>query len=326
MRDKMLLVADRVDELVRHAQPQHPPGCRFRQRLGHRAAEATAAPVLFQRHHKRGRPCRVDQCFRVERPQGVQVQHGALDAVSGEGIRCVEAGEHRIRPTAREHHVAAVPQCLRLPDDRWHGPNGMDVFLLVCAEAGQIPPLDTFTVTTPSGGTHLYFTAPDGVELRNTQGERGNGLGWGIDIRANGGYVVAPARSGGAAATPRAPAVLPAWLAERLRPAALPPQQPTTIATGHGRRARYLDTAIQAEVARVRTAVGGERNFTLYCAATALGQLVAGGELDDQEVTATLLDAARDHVAADAYGWNQAHKTIASGLRAGAARPRKVAA
>ncbi|MEV0087262.1 bifunctional DNA primase/polymerase [Saccharopolyspora sp. NPDC050642] len=38
--------------------------------------------------------------------------------------------------------------------------NGMDVFRLICADAGHPVPLDTFTVTTPSGGTHLYFTAP----------------------------------------------------------------------------------------------------------------------------------------------------------------------
>jgi hypothetical protein len=119
---------------------------------------------------------------------------------------------------------------------------------------------------------------------------------------------------------------LPEWLVERLRPAALPPRQPTTVTTGAGRRARYLDAAIHAEIQRVHTAAGGERNFSLYCAANALGQLVAGGELDAQEVTALLLDAARDHVAAGAYSWNQAHKTIASGLRAGATRPRKVAA
>lgn len=207
---------------------------------------------------------------------------------------------------------------------------GMDVFLLVCADAGQQPPLDTFTVTTPSGGTHLYFTAPADVELRNTQGERGSGLGWGIDTRAHGGYVVAPGsvrkRRRYTITDNRPPVPLPHWLVERLRPDELPPQQPTTITTGQGRRARYLDAAIRAEVRRVEGAAGGERNFSLYCAANALGQLVAGGELDGQEVTDLLLRAAQSHVAAGAYGWNQARKTIASGLRAGASRPRKVAA
>lgn len=208
--------------------------------------------------------------------------------------------------------------------------NGMAVFLLLCADAGQEPPLATFTVTTHSGGAHLYFTAPPGVPLRNTQGDTGRGLGWGIDTRAHGGYVIAPGSIRGGhryeITNDTPPAPLPAWLAERLRPAELPPQRPTPVATGHGRRARYLDAAIAAEVQRVETAASGQRNFSLYCAATALGQLVAGGALDEQDVTNTLLAAARQHVADGAYSWTQAHKTIASGFRAGAARPRKVAA
>jgi hypothetical protein len=46
----------------------------------------------------------------------------------------------------------------------------------------------TFTARTPSGGWHLYYTAPVGAVLRNTQGV----IGWKIDTRAHGGYVVAP--------------------------------------------------------------------------------------------------------------------------------------
>lgn len=45
-------------------------------------------------------------------------------------------------------------------------------------------------MATPTGGTHPYFAAPvDGPELRNTQGAAG-GLGWLVDTRAAGGYVV----------------------------------------------------------------------------------------------------------------------------------------
>src|SRR5690606_18675731 len=69
---------------------------------------------------------------------------------------------------------------------------GEDMLAVVAERAGQPVPNETLTVRTPSGGLHLYFTAPDGVQLRNTAGERGNGLGWKIDTRAWGGYVVAP--------------------------------------------------------------------------------------------------------------------------------------
>jgi Bifunctional DNA primase/polymerase, N-terminal len=45
----------------------------------------------------------------------------------------------------------------------------------------------TYTVMTPSGGWHLYYTAPVGAALRNTQAA----IGWKVDTRAHGGYVVA---------------------------------------------------------------------------------------------------------------------------------------
>jgi hypothetical protein len=207
--------------------------------------------------------------------------------------------------------------------------SGVDVFLIVCTDAGQTPPLDTHTVTTPSGGTHLYFTAPADIELRNTQGEA-NGLGWGIDTRGHGGYVVAPGstrRDGRYQVTDnRPPAPLPRWLADRLRPKPLPRQQPVSIASRPGNRSAFLDAAIRGEVQRVENAEGGNRNFALYCAATALGQLVEGGALTEAEVRDVLLRAAAGHVAAGAYRWRQAEHSITSGLRAGAKRPRKVAA
>jgi hypothetical protein len=46
----------------------------------------------------------------------------------------------------------------------------------------------TLTVATPSGGKHYYFRAPAGVWLRNSASSLGDGL----DVRGDGGYVVAP--------------------------------------------------------------------------------------------------------------------------------------
>jgi hypothetical protein len=54
----------------------------------------------------------------------------------------------------------------------------------------------------------------------------------------------------------------------------------------------------------------------------ALGQLVAGGALSAGDVTTWLADAA----AQVGQGEREARNTIASGLRAGAKRPRTVAA
>lgn len=207
--------------------------------------------------------------------------------------------------------------------------SGEDMLALVAANAGEELPGDTLTVTTPSGGLHLYYAAPAGVELRNTGGEQGRGLGWKIDTRAGGGYMVAP----GSVIDGRAYEVLhdcpvrelPAWLATRLAPAPLPPAPVVPLRVGSGRRSSYLDTAIRAEGLKVHQAPGGQRNAALYAAAVALGQLVAGGALSPEEHMRTLLVAAGRHLACGAYTEHQARQTIRSGLRAGANRPRKIA-
>jgi len=71
---------------------------------------------------------------------------------------------------------------------------GADV-LAALAEQTGLPIAEalpaTYTVATPSGGRHLYYESPVGIELRNTTGDRGNGLGWLVDTRAHGGYVAA---------------------------------------------------------------------------------------------------------------------------------------
>lgn len=217
--------------------------------------------------------------------------------------------------------------------DAWNLPgiqDGLDVFVAVCEHAGHPVPWDTFTVRTPSGGTHLYFTAPPGMELRNTGGHRGRGLGWKVDTRAWGGHVVAAGSVVDGhpyiVVNDREPQPLPQWLCERLAPPARPivPSQP--VSRVHGRRAAFLAAAVRGEVERVTSATS-ERNWALYHASVALGQLVAGGALSAQEVTATLLDASACHIAADpTYTVRQAELTIASGLRAGSERPRRVAA
>jgi hypothetical protein len=214
------------------------------------------------------------------------------------------------------------------PPPEWDLPGvrtGADVLAVLCERAGQPWP-STRAVTTPSGGTHLYFTAPaDGPELRNTQGSK-SGLGWLVDTRAAGGLVVA---AGSAidgrpytVAVDEPPAPLPAWLAALLRPAELPPQQPVAVTLPGGRAAGYLRRAVDGEIARVLGSPAHEHNNALFCAAVALGQLAAGGMLDEADITAWLTDAAQRV----GQRPGETARTIASGLRAGARRPRSVAA
>jgi hypothetical protein len=217
------------------------------------------------------------------------------------------------------------------PPAEWRGEGvrtGADVLAVLAKRAGQ--PLealyDTYTVITGRGGRHLYFTAPDGVRLGNTAAE----LGWLVDTRAHGGYVLAAGSV--VAGRPyvverdRPPAPLPAWLFQRLSRPAPPPPATVAIATGTGRRAAYVSAAIRREIERVTGAAEGGRNAALYTAAVALGQLVAGGALTAEQVESLLEQAAAGHIAARAYTAAEARNTIASGMRAGAKRPRTLAA
>ncbi len=72
------------------------------------------------------------------------------------------------------------------------------------AALGPCP--DTFTVSTPSGGKHLYFAHVPGA--RNSAGK----IALGVDIRAEGGYVVAPPTPGYEVVRDGEAASAPAWL------------------------------------------------------------------------------------------------------------------
>jgi hypothetical protein len=97
----------------------------------------------------------------------------------------------------------------------------------------------------------------------------------------------------------------------------------TAMRTG-AQQARYAQAALQQEAARVRAAPPGTCNHTLNRAAFNLGQLVAAGLLDVEQVREVLLAAA---LAAPATGHTdrqrKAKTSIASGLRGGAAKPRQ---
>ncbi|MGK5638023.1 bifunctional DNA primase/polymerase [Streptomyces sp. URMC 126] len=198
---------------------------------------------------------------------------------------------------------------------------GADALSHLASEHGQPFPADTHTVRTAGGGIHLYFAAPQGVELRNTAGA----LGWKIDTRAAGGCVVGAGSTVNGKPYTRVvdidPAPLPHWLFDLLRPATLPPQKPVTVTLGSDRRSGYLKAAVNGELAKVANSPAHGHNNALYLAAVALGQLVAGGELSAAEVTEWLVVAALRV----GQGDREARRTIASGLKAGARRPRTVA-
>lgn len=188
-------------------------------------------------------------------------------------------------------------------------------------EAAQGPLPWGRTVRTGSGGRHLYFRHP-GITVRN---DAGRVLGAGVDIRGDGGYVIAPPsrhRSGGVyAVTVRGGDLpeLPDWVLARIveRPRPAPTDRSTVQAPTAWARA-----ALDGELERLRHATEGSRNDTLNRVAYRLGQIVGAGGLSEPEVEGVLIDQAISIGLRE----REAARTVRSGLTAGEATPRGPAA
>jgi bifunctional DNA primase/polymerase-like protein len=174
-------------------------------------------------------------------------------------------------------------------------------------------------VRTGSGGWHLYFAHP-GHRISNSAGTV---LGPGVDVRGDGGYVIAPPSghvSGGEyrwVGQWELPE-LPTHLSELLRPAdPSPPRRREPIRIDKALSA-WAAKALEDESRQVRGAAAGGRNHRLNRAAFSLGQIVGAGLLD--------ADTVSDHLGAAAMGAGlgarEATRTIRSGLRAGMRAPR----
>jgi hypothetical protein len=204
--------------------------------------------------------------------------------------------------------------------------DGGDVLAMLCEANDQPLPVDTYSVRTGSGGLHLYFTAPGSPELRNSAGR----LGWLVDTRAAGGYVLAAgsvvAGQSYIALVPDAdPAPLPGWLTERLADpdpatAGAAPGSPGEL--GVAAPSAYAAAALRGELDRVLAAGEGTRNHTLNTAAFALGQLTAAGLLSRQ-LAEDALTLAGQGIGLSA---RECAATIRSGLDSGERAPRHPAA
>jgi Bifunctional DNA primase/polymerase, N-terminal len=161
--------------------------------------------------------------------------------------------------------------------------DGRDVLAALCEWARQPWP-STHWVATPSGGWHLYFTAPNGREIRNSAGL----LGPQVDVRAAGGYVV-----GAGSAVDGRPyevldddpaAPLPGWLARTLTRPPEPPGPPAPGPPGS------VPARVAGLVRTVEAAPQGQRNDTLYWSACRASEL--NDPVDREAAAAALLAAA----------------------------------
>jgi hypothetical protein len=134
---------------------------------------------------------------------------------------------------------------------------------------------------TRSGGYHLLFRHQPG--LRSNAGQ----IAAGIDVRAEGGYVIWWPAEG-----------LPVWRADKLAAwplwlATKPPEPvyasaaPTLPVSD-----RYASAALRRAVDRVAGACDGQRNSTLNAEAYALSRFIASGTLDVHTIAESLARAA----------------------------------
>ncbi len=199
-------------------------------------------------------------------------------------------------------------------------PRGGRESLRALAGAGyELPP--TLRSHTGGGGLHLFYAQAPGVGVANAVG-RLAGVAPplpGIDVRGDGGYVVAPPSvhaSGVRYRWDRRPvAALPTWMWPK------PTQRARSVAVFAPREGASADgaAALGRELEAVRVLGVGQRNDGLNRAAFSLGRLVGGGELAEALVAESLLCAAL----AVGLGESEASGTIRSGLRAGMAVPRR---
>ena len=157
---------------------------------------------------------------------------------------------------------------------------------------GRLSP--TLTSTTGKGH-HYWFLTNNPVPSSIGR------IAPGIDIRGDGGYVVAPPSIHPNGRVYRwvdysiPLAAAPGWLidlAQRIpSPPSLPTSPPLRLISSE-RSGSYGRAALEQEIAALSQAAKGSRNDTLNRASFRLYQLVAGGELDGDEVEQRLIEAA----------------------------------
>jgi hypothetical protein len=155
---------------------------------------------------------------------------------------------------------------------------------------------ETPMVHTESGGLHLYFRCPD-RDVRNNAGR----IGPGLDVRANGGYVILPSPGSGYQQDSVwnfetcQPIEAPAWLwpAPPSRPRLIGPRMLECMGLS-----RYAEAALDAACMAILRAPAGQQESVLNAEAFSIGTLAGcGGVPADIALTALLAAANRmpDH-------------------------------
>jgi Bifunctional DNA primase/polymerase, N-terminal len=196
---------------------------------------------------------------------------------------------------------------------------GADALEVLAEQNAERFPWETMAVFTGRGGMHLYFTQPDGARLGNTAGR----LGWLIDTRGHGGYVVGPGSTVNGkpyrATYVGTAAPLPRWL-HRLLDLPKPPPRPATAPGYLNAPSRYAEVVLREELAKVLAAVPGTRNNTLNTVAFTLGTHVTRGTMTADLAERALTQAAEQLGGNVPKSLNTIRSALADGQRKGGTR------
>lgn len=241
--------------------------------------------------------------------------------LTSNGFRGATLNERIVREYWRRNPSAMIGMPTGAPIGAWvldidpkHG--GDETLAALEAAHGTLPA--TLTAETTSGGRHYFF--------RHRQGVRNRGaLGSGVDVRGDGGYVIA-AGSVPEIGLPyrwiseQEPVDAPDWLLELVLPRSYESTYTAAPSVSGKINDRYVERAVQSELDDLALEPMGNRNNRLNDAAFRLGTFVGAGALAESEARALLQDVAR------CWGrdWPRCVKTIDNGLAAGARSPRIV--
>ncbi|MFI7643523.1 bifunctional DNA primase/polymerase [Nonomuraea sp. NPDC049400] len=196
-----------------------------------------------------------------------------------------------------------------------HGHHTLGLLAALRSQPNPADDTDTLRVRTPSGGLHVWYrTDPVTTWLCSSGSSPARALAWQIDIRATGGYIVAPGTRTSAGTYTilgecRQPAPLPDWLVQELArtghlrsdapPASSPSHPPAralqaVIAAGgeHNALSRTLEKLLAEVLACAAVPEGAGFADKLNRAAYTIGGLVAAQYLSESDARNLLYEAA----------------------------------
>ncbi|MEU3902085.1 bifunctional DNA primase/polymerase [Streptomyces sp. NPDC045251] len=277
---------------------------------------------------------------RIDQWWGAHPGFGVGIACGPAGLVVVDVDAHARHLPDRDRLLPGIP--ISDTVDLTGLASGFHTIGVLAALRGASSPAEderTLRVRTPSGGLHVWYRAPSGLRWHSSVGSGGGrALAWQVDIRAHGGYIIAPGTVTEAGAYEplggaREPAPLPDWLARELErtghlppahvpaPRPVPPRARQAVLAargGHSAAERALG-ALLAEVAAC-AAVPEGAGFTekLNRAAYTAGGLVAAGLLTEEAA----LNALTEVAASTRPGQERRYgAVIRGGLSAGRTRP-----